>query len=278
MRKRTERAPAPRPWWGALLILLWLGAGEAGAESAYVIRVNPALIYLDAGAQQGAAVGEIYAVFRPEEAGDLLVGLVNVIRVQESFCIAEVGYRAEGEHFELLQRAMPLKDWEEKQREAPPRRPPAHHHEEADHAAGHGRWALHLSGGMEWAEHESERTLGLALGAALNERAGLDLGFKVGGKLPGKLSQYIGELGARAFPFGREGVRPYLGGGASLRRLSHHGETTLKWGGQALGGVAAPLGGGWQVSLEGGYQRVAAWSGMMDLSGWVGQVGVGLHF
>jgi hypothetical protein len=264
------------PWWGCLLVLLALGAGAAGAaERPYVIKVSPALVYLDVGAEQGAAVGDIYAVVRPDAAQDALVGLVTVIRAEQRFCIAEIGYRAEGEHFEILQRAMPLREWEAAQQEAPP--PEPEHHPEAASHGEHGRWALHLGGGMEWGEHENERTLGLALGWEWSERAGLDLGFKLAGKLPGERSQYIGELSARYFPFGSEGVRPYLGGGASMRQLSHRGETALKWGGQVLGGVAVPLG-NWRLMAEGGYQRVAEWSGVADVSGWVGQLGVGVHF
>lgn len=280
MRTRTRpgegRPYMQKSWWVCLLVLLSLGAGSAGAaEKPYVIKVGPALVYLDAGPAQGVAVGDIYAVVRPEEEQDALVGLVNIIRVEEHFCIAEIGYRAEGEQFEILQRAMPLKEWEAGAREV---QPPAsgHHPEEGTHTA-HGRWALHLTGGMEWSEHEGERTVGLALGLEINERAGLDLGLKLAGDLPGERSQYIGELSAVFFPFGSAGLRPYLGGGASLRQLHGDGQTAIKWGGQALGGVAVPLG-GWHVMVEGGYQRVAVWSGVMDLSGWLGQVGVGIHF
>lgn len=273
-----------RFWWACLLVLLALAAGRAGAaEMPYVIKVSPALVYLDVGVQQGATVGEIYAVFRPEEEHDALVGLVNIIRVEENFCIAEIGYRAEGEQFELLQRAMPLKDWEVESAQRQTPSGSGHGEERGDEgeagAAHPGRWALHLTGGMEWpAEEHSERTLGMALGLELTERAALDLGFKLAGELPSGRSQYIGELSAKYFPFGGEGLRPYLGGGVSVRQLNHHGQTAIKWGGQALGGVAAPLGGGWKVMLEGGYQQVAVWSGLMDLSGWVGQLGVGVHF
>ncbi len=267
-----------RAWWVCLLFLLLLGAARAGAaERPYVIKVGPALVYLDLGAQQGAAVGAIYAVVRPDAEGDALVGLVDIIRVEENFSIAEIGYRAEGEQFEILQRAMPLKDWEEAKQQVLP--PEPEHHPQAGSHAGHGRWALHLTGGMEWpAEEHSERTLGLALGLELNERAALDLGFKLAGELPWERSQYIGELSAKYFPFGSAGLRPYLGSGLSLRQLSHHGHTAIKWGGHGLGGVAAPLGAGWKLMLEGGYQQVAVWSGLMDLSGWVGQLGVGVHF
>jgi hypothetical protein len=268
-----------------LLVLLALGAGRVGAaEKPYVVKVGPALVYLDVGARQGAAVGDIYAVVRPEEREDALVGLVTLIRVEENFCIAEIGYRVEGEQFELLQRAMTLEEWEAGP--AMPHLPEPEHHAQAEshaHAeeghAEHGRWGLHLMGGMEWPaeEEHSERSLGLSLGFELSRWVGLDLGFKLAGELPEERSQYIGELSAKVFPFGSEGVRPYLGGGPSLRRLSHHGETTIKWGGQVLGGVAAPLG-SWRLMVEGGYQRVAAWSGITDVSGWLGQVGVGVHF
>lgn len=277
-RKKTRagRPDLPSSWWVCLLVLLSLGAGRAGAAGKpYVIKVGPALVYLDVGARQGAAVGDIYAVVRPEEERDALVGLVNVIRVEENFCIAEIGYRAEGEQFEILQRAMPLKEWEAGQRELQSPAPGSHP-EEGDYG-GHGRWALHLTGGLERSEHHRERSLGLALGLELNERTALDLGFKLAGELPAERSQYIGELSAKFFPFGSAGLRPYLGGGASLRQLSFGGQTAIKWGGQALGGVALPLG-SWRVRAEGGYQRVVAWSGVMDASGWLGQVGVGVHF
>lgn len=269
-------------WWACLIVLLLLGAaGADAAERPYVIKVSPSLVYLDLGATQGAAVGQIHAVVRPGEAQDVLVGLVTLIRVEENFCIAEIGYRAEGEQFELLQRALPLREWEAQAASSPAEPAAAEEsHAEAHGEAHGGRWALQLNTGLEWstAEEKSERTLGLALGMELGERVGLDLGFKLAGELPYGRSQYLGELGTRIYPFGSAGVRPYLGGGVSVRRLEHHGETAIKWGAQGLGGVSVPLGEGWRASLEGGYQRVAVWSGLMDLSGWVGQLGVGVRF
>ncbi|MCC7261345.1 MAG: porin family protein [Candidatus Latescibacteria bacterium] len=273
-----------RSWWVFLLVLLALGAARAGAaERPYVIKVSPTLVYLDVGAQQGAAVGEIYAVFRPDEGRGTLVGLVTVIRLEERFCIAEIGYRTEGEQFELLQRAMPLEEWEIESARAPAPPAAAEDREEEQETetgeAPEGRWDLQLNTGLEWSakENESERTLGVALGLELSERLGLDLGLKLAGELPYERSQYIGELSAKFFPFG-ESVRPYVGGGISVRQLSLEGQTAIKWGGQVLGGVAVPLGEGWRVTLEGGYQRVAVWSGLMDLSGTVAQLGVGVRF
>lgn len=269
-----------RSWWVCLLVLLSLGAGTASAaEKPYVIKVGPALVYLDAAAPQGAAVGDIFAVVRPEEEERYaLVGLVTLIRVEEQFSIAEIGYRAEGEQFEILQRAMPLKEWEAQSEELQLHPPTAHTEGKSEgeaHAEHGGRWALQLTGGMEWAEHR-ERTLGLALGMELNERVGLDLGLKMAGELPGERSQYIGELSAKFFPFG-ERLRPYVGGGASLRQLRDADQTALKWGGQVLGGIEVPAG-RWRVTAEGGYQQVAAWSGLMEVSGWLGQVVVGISF
>ncbi|MBI2505673.1 MAG: hypothetical protein HYW07_20865 [Candidatus Latescibacteria bacterium] len=265
-----------RSWWVCLLALFSLGAGGASAaEKPYVIKVGPALVYLDAGAQQGVVVGDIYAVVRPEEEQDALVGLVTLIRVEEHFSIAEIGYRAEGEQFEILQRAMPLAEWEA--RPVPPQMHRPAPHPGAEAHAEEGRWSLHLTGGMERSEGENERSLGLALGRELSERVGLDLGFKMAGELPSERTQYIGELNAEFLPFGGEGMRPYVSGGPSLRQLHGAGQTALKWGGQVLGGVEVPLG-RWQVRVEGGYQRVAVWSGVRDVSGWLGQVGVGMHF
>lgn len=272
-----------RSWWVCLLVLLSLGAGTASAaEKPYVIKVGPALVYLDAAASQGVGVGDIFAVIRPEEEERYaLVGLVTVIRVEENLSIAEIGYRAEGEQFEILQRAMPLKEWEA-QSEQLQSHPPAAHAEGKSEGEGEayaeqgGRWALQLTGGTEHSEGESERTLGLALGLELSERVGLDLSLEMAGDLPGERSQYIGRLNAVFFPFGGEGLRPYVGGGPSLRQLHAAGQTALKWGGQVMGGLELPVG-RWRVRAEGGYQRVASW-GAMEVSGWLGLVGVGVSF
>lgn len=269
-----------RSWWVCLLVLLVLGAGIASAaEKPYVIKVGPALVYLDLTASQGVAVGDIFAVVRPgEEEWYALVGLVTVIRVEENFSIAEIGYRAEGEQFEILQRAMPLKEWEAQSEQQ--HQPAAHAEARAEaeseaHTEQGGHWALQLTGGME--KKHRERTLGLALGLELNKRLGLDLGLEMAGELPGERSQYIGELNAEVFPFGGERLRPYVGSGISLRQLHDEDQTALKWGGQVLGGIEMPAG-RWRVRAEGGYQRVVAWSGIMDVSGWLGQLGVGISF
>ncbi len=279
MRTKAGRPMMHRSWWVCLLVLFSLGAGATSAtEKPYVIKVGPALVYLDAAAPQGAVVGDIFAVVRPEEEERyVLVGLVTLIRVEEQFSIAEIGYRADGEQFEILQRAMPLKEWEAQSEQQQLHPPAAHDEAEGEaHAEHGGRWALLLTGGMEWGEHR-ERTLGLALGLELNEWLGLDLGLKMAGDLPGERSQYLGELNAKFFPFGGERLRPYVGGGPSLRQLGAEDQTALKWGGQVLGGVEMPAG-RWRMTAEGGYQRVAAWSGIMDVSGWLGQVGVGISF
>lgn len=283
-----------RSWSIGLLAALALIARAARAEElAYVIKVTPALVYLDAGARAGAAAGDIYAVLRPQEqGGHVLVGLVSLIRVEEGFSIAEIGYTAAGERFEILQRAMPLSAWE-----AMSPAPGAAEHgpateevaavdeEQASEAMEVHRFSLHLMGGMEWgkgtagpkAERLRERSLGLGLGLEVGKRVGLELGFEVVGESPDERTQVVAEGSGRLFLFGSGRVGPYLGAGVGLHRLSWEGDSALKWGGRVQGGVHVPHG-RWSLMAGGGYQWVAEWSGTLDVSGWVSQAGMGMHF
>ncbi len=89
-------------------------AGTAWSEEMfYVIEVKPALVYIDAGVQAGVGVGDAYLILSEEKDSYAQVGEVNVIRVAEKFCIAEIVYVEEGKEIEVLQRAVPRMDWEE---------------------------------------------------------------------------------------------------------------------------------------------------------------------
>ena len=109
---------------------------------AYVIKVTPALVYLDAGAQTGLQAEDRYIVLREKDKGYAQVGEVRVVRIYPEFCIAEISYVAEGEEMEVLQRAMRMDEWEgmaeptERMEDLQPRS---------------GRRTIYLIGGGEWA-------------------------------------------------------------------------------------------------------------------------------
>ena len=93
-----------------LLCALGLLVGGAGAdEMCYVIKVTPALVYVDAGAPSGVELGATYLVLRETEdeaEPHARVAQVRIIRVSEAFSIAEIVSVAEGEELAVLQRAI----------------------------------------------------------------------------------------------------------------------------------------------------------------------------
>ena len=270
---------------GILAILLFAGAVRA-EEMAYVIKVTPALVYLDAGAQIGLQVGDRYMVLREKDKGYAQVGEVRVVRVYPEFSIAEISYVAEGEVMEVLQRAIPMGEWEEMAEPTEPR---------DDLQTRPGRRTIYLIGGGEWArKNELSFVPGTSVLKAKNGNGGgvgVRLSSDVGEKLRLNLTYRMG-FGGDVKPMGIEGdvhfvfrgneqSGLYVGAGVGFQHLSYEpagaqNSSANKFGLNLLGGLQFP--GRWNFLVEGGYQKVVRWDDLIDLSNVRTFVGVGRSF
>ena len=87
---------------------------QADSPLLYVIKVTPALAYLDAGQESGAALGQDYLILRENgrQGYYILVGSARIIRLYDGFSIAEITGVEEGEEVAVLQRAIPRETWD----------------------------------------------------------------------------------------------------------------------------------------------------------------------
>ena len=113
-------------------------ASEAAMEgkSHYVIKVTPTLVYLDAGSEAGAHGDQSFVIIREHEGMYVPVGHVTLIRVYESFSIAEINSIATGEEISVLDRVVMADEWE---RMAPEMESMAAAERRRDPAGGRGR-------------------------------------------------------------------------------------------------------------------------------------------
>jgi hypothetical protein len=97
-----------------LVALGFLTVSAGAADTPYVIKVTPTLVYLDVGKGMGVGSGDMYLILRPREENEphMWVGEVKIIRVFDEFSIAEIISVVEGERMEILQQAISMEDWE----------------------------------------------------------------------------------------------------------------------------------------------------------------------
>ena len=300
-----------------LLAATGLLVGTAWSEEMfYVIKVTPALVYLDAGAQVGVGVDDAYLILSEEKDGYAQVGEVKVIRVAEEFCIAEIIYVEEGKEIEMLQRAVSRMDWEEmgitgEERMAGMDRP-----------VFGTRFVYFLAGG-EWSRETadlrwpyrsiegrdenlvylaedvgrtSELGLNLRMGKVAGNRWRFNLTFRIAGKPlgvgDGDVEQLAIEGDVHYLFRGYRLAGPYVGLGLGMHLLNWDidsenagggavlpDESTFKPGVNLIAGMHVPLGQGrWSLLLEGGYQWVSKWDNLIDASNVRGFVGLGQMF
>lgn len=269
----------------------------------YVIKVTPTLLYLDGGAA-AVDMGERFLVLRDRGRGEGLydkVGEVRVIRRFEEFSIAEILSVAEGAQIEVLQRAISAADWEALA-SATAGAPGA-----ASLRPGGtlGPWSIHLVGGADLAKgvdlqqdtkvtpakEIADATVGLRLGRTYAGNVRLNLTLRISGDPLGVEDADVTQLsleldGHYVFVRGPGSVRPYVGIGAGLHRLtwdtpadSESEDSAVKVGFNAVGGLEIPLGrNGWSLMLEGGYQGVVQWNDIIDASSIRVHAGIGRNF
>ena len=266
----------------------------------YVIKVTPALVYLDGG---GSAVnmGERFLILRDSDRGEGLydkVGEARVIRLFEEFSIAEILSVSAGVEIEVLQRAISEADWEAMVSTTaalpvsspPPRKP----------GAALGQWSIQLLGGaglqkgidlqdtlVTPAKEITDASAGVRLGRTVGSKFRLNLTLRISGDPlqvgTADVTQLSAELDGH-YLFNHPGsVRPWVGIGAGLHQLTWDvpagaEDSAGKAGLNAMGGLDVPLGrNGWSLMLEGGYQGVEQWNDIIDASSIRVHVGIGKH-
>ena len=91
--------------------LVLASAVRAEEQINYVIKVTPTLAYLDVGEAVGAMEGATYIIMREDDDDWVVVGEVQLVRVDEHFSIGEIVDMIDSESIEVLQRAVPLSEW-----------------------------------------------------------------------------------------------------------------------------------------------------------------------
>lgn len=280
-----------------LLAALGFWAGDAPAEEmAYVIKVTPALVYLDVGGEAGVRNGDTYVILREKEGGYAEVGEVRVIRLDAAFCIAEISYVVAGEEIEVLQRAIAMGNWQAMSE-------PTESSVEDALSGGMplGCRSVHLVGGGEWNRetglrwHENTDPsnsrimlppktengvgLGVRLGRAVSRRLRLNLTYRVG--LGGDVTAMGFEGDLHFAPGGCDRRGPYIGAGIGMHYITWDArdqdiDSTNKFGINLMGGLQFP--GHRGLFVEIGYQRVLQWDDLIDVSNLRTFVGVGRSF
>lgn len=293
-------------------------AAPMDSSAHYVIKVTPTLTYLDVGQRDGADAGRRYAVLREQEGLLRPVGWVRVIRVYESYSIAEIGGVEAGEEIALLQRVVEQEVWDLMAPEmaalaaaqmeakmaalaaaAAPPPPPA----DEEMARSWPSRSLVLLGGMDlekdvgltWSGsritgRQSVRggAIALRLAKAFARHWRWALTYRMSGEpltAAADVTQLSIELDSHVLLRAMGKAGPYAGVGVGMHQLSWDappgagGDAAYKWGFQAVGGLDIPMARGrWSLLLEGGYQRVLAWNDVIDASHARAYAGLGHNF
>ncbi len=272
----------------AMIPLFMAGAARAEEQMAYVIKVTPTLAYLDVGEAIGAMVGAGYTILREDGDDWVMVGKVQLVRVDDHFSIGEIVEIAEGETIEVLYRAVARWEWEGKGAMS-------------DQGVVRsrsmvGRRSFHLLAGADWggnaqlsydpfttiltdAKSGTAWSLGLRLGQAVVEQWRLNLTYRIGKGVD--VTQLAIEADVHWVPRGCDQAGFYFGGGVGVQQLSwdppgNNTGSANKSGFNFTLGVQAPE--TMNLVFELGYQKVMKFDDMIDLSNVRTYLGFGRRF
>lgn len=266
----------------------------------YVIKMTPTLAYVDVGAAVGASPGQPYVILREEMGLYVPVAKIRILRVFDSFSIAETYLIEPGETVAMLQRAVPADLWEAASASLDARlKTPT---QKSRQATGQRTRSILLLGGIDAskdvdllyvndqlssADGVSGGAIGLRLSKVVAPHWRVALTYRISGEplaADADVTQLSIELDSHLLLRQAGLAGPYLGLGAGMHQLAWDSsgsldDTAYKVGFNLYGGVEVPVSGGaWSLILEGGYQRVMDWNDTIDASNLRALVGLGVNF
>lgn len=274
--------------------------GDALGPAHYVIKVTPTLAYVDVGSAAGASPGQPYVIVREEMGLYMPVAKVRILRVFDSFSIAETYLVEPGETVAMLQRAVPAVLWEAAAdsldaRLMAPAKPSGKQPTKRTRSllllggidAGKDIDLRYVNDRLTGAEAVSGGAVGLRLSKVVSPHWRLALTYRMSGEplaADADVTQLSIELDTHLLirEAGRAG--PYIGLGAGMHQLAWDStgnldDTAYKVGFNIYGGFEIPVASGaWSLLLEGGYQRVMDWNGTIDASNLRLLAGIGVNF
>ena len=279
----------------------WLPEGTE-AELLYVIKVTPTLVYLDGGTAL-VDEGETFLILRDGKQREMFVniGEVKVIRRFDEFSIAEIVSEEEGAQIEVLDRALSEATWASLA--ASVFDEPTMGAETPETMTSQARkWSVHLVGGADLGKAIDLKSPAPAVAGDVEDVGGAGVGLRLArtfeklrinatARLSGEpmggdadVTHLAIELDGHLLFRGMGAGGLYIGAGASLHRLTWDApagavDSAVKVGFQGVGGLEIPFGDSdWGMTLEGGYQGVVKWNGIVDASNVRAYVGIGKYF
>lgn len=276
------------------------GSGDSLGVPHYVIKVTPTLTYVDIGAAAGSATGQTYVVLREESGLYVMVAKVRILRVFDSFSIAETFLVEPGEAVDMLQRAVLIDLWEAaapsldagRMMKKPEAKRPMGTRTRSilffgGIDAGKDADLLYVDNFLRSADEVSGGAVGLRLSKIVTPKWRLALTYRISGEPLGgdaDVSQLSIEVDGHYLLRGMGKAGPYIGLGAGMHQLAWDStgnldDTTYKMGFNLIGGLEVPVAGGaTSLLLEGGYQRVMNWNDTIDVSNLRAFAGFAVNF
>ena len=276
------------------------GAVDALGAAHYVIKVTPTLAYVDIGSSAGSMTGQTYVLLREETGFYVPVAKVRILRVFDSFSIAETYLVEQGETVDMLQRVVEADLWDAAAPELDARL--MTRKAEAKRPSRTGSRSIMFLGGVDIgkdadllyvndrlssADEVTGGAVALRLTKSVARHWRLALTYRISGKPFGgdaDVTQLSIEADVHFLFRGMGKAGPYVGLGGGMHQLAWDStgnldDTAYKMGLNLLGGIEIPIAGGaCSLLLEGGSQRVMDWNDMIDVSNLRAIAGLGINF
>jgi hypothetical protein len=302
-------------WPVVALVALWLATpmlaradeqmmddmgGDPLGSAHYVIKVTPTLAYIDIGSVAGSATGQTYVVLREETGLYVPVAKVRVLRVFDSFSIAETFLVEPGEAVDMLQRVVRTDLWDAVAPELDAgqmvQRPKARRMSDERTRSvvflggidtGKNVDLVYVDDLLRSADEASGGAIGLRLSKRIAPRWRLALTYRISGEPfsgDADVTQLSIEVDTHFFLNSRSAAGPYFGLGVGMHQLAWDSkgnldDTAYKMGLNLIGGLDVPIAGGaWSLLLEGGSQRIMAWDDTIDASNLRFFAGLAINF